>query len=102
MLDVNLFKSDLRFCVGDLPVTCVWNSITFTATSSQTSSGRTVEVDGIDFDLDGTIVFVRTAALDAMKADQSISVGGVSFRVLRISRHPDGIAAEVDLKAVTR
>jgi len=102
MLDVSMFRSDLDFVIEDLPVVCVWNSITFRATSSQSSSGRQVEIDGIDYDVDRQIVFARTTALDAMKPDERLTAGGVPYRVLSISRHPDGIAAEVSLKAVTR
>ena len=102
MLDAADLAADLAEIIADLPVTCAFAGVSFSATSTDAGSSRTVEIDGELFNVDRTIVCNVSHVSTAIKADSPITVDGVAYRVLDLSRHPDGVGLEINLKAVTQ
>lgn len=101
MLDAATLRADLAEVVADLPVACSHGGVAFTATSTDAGSSRQVEVDGALFTVERTIVCDASAVSASIKGDDLINVGGVQYRVLTVTRHPDGVGLEIDLKAAT-
>jgi hypothetical protein len=102
MLDATSIAADLAEIVADLPVACVFGGVSFSATSTDAGSSRTVEIDGELFNVDRTIVCNVSHVAATIKGDDLVTVGGVVYRVLDVSRHQDGVGLEINLKAVTQ
>jgi hypothetical protein len=102
VLDAASIAADLAEIVADLPVACAFGGVSFSATSTDAGSARTVEIDGELYSVDRTIVCNAAHVASTIKGDDQITVGGVSYRVLDVSRHPDGVGLEINLKAVTQ
>jgi hypothetical protein len=101
-LDTDIFSDDLAEVIADLPVTCVFRGRTFTATSSDDGSTRALEIEGVLYDVDRSIVFEKDDLPTLPKSDEPLTVGGKAYRVLQINEHPDGHGVECSLKAVLR
>jgi hypothetical protein len=102
MLDAADFAADLDEIVADLPVACMFAGVPFSATSTDAGSSRTVEIDGELYSVDRTVVCNAAHVPASIKADAPITVGGIAYRVLDVSRHPDGVGLEINLKAVSQ
>ena len=102
MLDVTELASDLAEIIADLPISCIHGGVTFSATSTDSGSSRVVEVDGELYKIARTIVCNAAHVAAGIKGDDIITVGGVEYRVLDVSRHQDGVGLEINLKAVTQ
>ena len=101
MIDTASFAADLAEIVADMPVACNYRGAAFNATSTDAGSSRTVEIDGALFNVDRTIICAMVAALNGIAGDDELTVAGVAYRVLDVSRHQDGVGLEINLKAVT-
>ena len=96
------FASDLAEIIGDLPVACVFGGVTFNAASTDAGMNRAVEIDGVLFEIDRTIVCNAAEVASTIAPPELITVGGTQYRVLKVSRHQDGVGLEIDLKTVTQ
>ena len=98
-LDLDMFAADLAEIIDDLPVDCSFaGGETFKATSTDEGQTRSIEEDGELVPVDRTIVCDAADVPAGTKPDTAITVDGKSYRVLRLSMHQDGAAAEIDLK----
>ena len=101
-LNATEFRSDLTEVVADLPVTCVCGGASFTATSSEDSGTRVIEVDGELIEVDRQIVADVAGVPAAAVQDAQITVGGKAYRIMNVILHQDGVGVEMNLKAVAR
>jgi hypothetical protein len=102
MLDLASIATDLTEIIADLPVTCVFNGTSFTATSSDDSQNRAIEIDGTFVDVDRLIVVLAANVPAGLVYDKKLTVGGKSYRVLNLSQHQDSHGVEIRLKADVR
>jgi len=102
MLDADSIRADLAEIIADLPVSCSFGGVPFSATSTDFGQRREVEVDGVVYAVDRTIVCDAADITGTIEADDEITVDGVLYRVLDVSAHQDGVGLEIQLKAVTR
>lgn len=103
MLDLATIESDLAECIADLPVVCVFNGESFTATSSETNlATRDLEVDGETIPVDRSVVALLSALPAALQHESMITVGGTLYRVQGLVKHQDGKGVEIMLKDPTR
>lgn len=104
MLPLSSIRSDLSEVVQDLPIQCVLKGVTFTATASDFSENRSVEVEGVLFSVSQTLVadVLRLAnvpgGVEGVRSNDEITVDGNRRRILNTSLHQDGIGIEINLK----
>jgi hypothetical protein len=102
MLDVTEFASDLAEIIADLPVACVFGGRAFNAASTDVGMNRAVEIDGVLFEIDRTIICSAAEVAATIAPPELITVGGTRYRVLKVSKHQDGVGLEIDLKTDTQ
>jgi hypothetical protein len=74
----------------------------FNAASTDVGMNRAVEIDGVLFEIDRTIICNAAEVAATIAPPELITVGGARYRVLKVSKHQDGVGLEIDLKTDTQ
>ena len=101
-LSATSIRSDLSEIVADLPCACSCKGTAFTATAGDYSLSRDVDVDGFGELADKVLVCDLATMPTAVGPDADLTVDGVAFRVMTVSKHQDGVGVELRLKAVDK
>ena len=101
-LDADELRDDLTECVNDLPVTVKCAGSSFTATSSDWSGSRVIDVDGEMLEVDRQLVCDIDNLPTKAVQDEVVTIAGTDFRILSVSKHQDAVGCELNLKSDLR
>ena len=101
-LSATSIRADLGEIVNDLPCACSIKGTAFTATAGDYSLTREVDVDGFGELADKVVVCDSATMPAAVLPDAELTVDGLAFRVMTVSKHQDGVGVELRLKAVAK
>lgn len=89
-LSLSTLNGHLTRIITDLPVTFIWNGVSYQAVRSSPTLSQTLEVGGIDEKIEFQL-FVKADALPTIKPHEGaiFTIDGIKMRVLEVKKSPD-------------
>lgn len=101
-LDTSIFDADLVAAIADLPASMTWKGAVYSVAASDITKGKRLEMEGFYVEAD-LMVVCRSADFSSQPEQQdTISIGGTTYRVERIMGAADAVSFTLYCTEVTR
>jgi hypothetical protein len=98
-LSTSILAADLAVIVADLPTAVTWEGQTFNAVVADIANTDVLDIAGITEGAQATVDYLLSAITGGpIAVNDSVTIAGVSYRVLSAFIHPDGISARVEIR----
>lgn len=95
-LNPTQLAADMAVMVSDLPTSVLWGSQTFNAVVGDIATGDDLAVEGYTATATLTVDYVLSAVTGAIAENDTVTIGGVVYRVSKPSILPDGVTGHFE------